>query len=221
MKRSLKIALALLLISFAPMSGAYADRFSSDSQSTEGEDGLDKPKEQVVSFNEFRDGFRRICTYVGQDGRQEALYNVLRVHEAKDPNCGACRPLFTLFSTVCKPTKIVKAPPRPAARAVKAEADQSPAPTPTPSIAYPQREPNIRVIESISIVFSSLAARNFGREATVKALRKFFAVLRKAEGCTPGERDYLSSLAEFMESPMRELLDEYPDERSAVQVGDL
>lgn len=222
MRCSPKIAAVLcLLLLGLPGAIARADRYSSDAPFGQSNDPVEKSTEKVVSFNEFRDGFRKLCVYVAQDGRQEALYKVLEGHQGKDPNCGACRPLFTLFSTVCKPDKVVKQRPAASQRVPKVEDGASPVPTPTLPIAYPQREPNIRVIETVSSVFPRIAERNFGQEATAKALRKFLAVLRKAEGCTPGERDYLLSLAQFMESPVRELLEEYPDDRAAVELRSL
>lgn len=197
----------------------YADTWVSESRSKTAKPEKSKAAEETVSFNEYRGGLRNLCLAVGQDGRQELLYNILKPHEGKDPTCASCRPFFSMFATVCKPAKkpTEKKKPKPKKGEDVDPAAETPVPTPTITPIYLQREPNIRAIEFATQVFSAMSQREEGQEATIKVVRRLLSYLKEVDGRTAAEKDYLWTLASYIESPFREIFNSKSGEGHGVE----
>lgn len=105
-----------------------------------------------------------------------------------------------------QPTSTPEPTPTPAAEPSEegGEPVSTPKPTPTPVKIIKQREPSIEVIEQSAIIFAELAElRN--APLILPVIEHLASLYRMEEYKTPAEREYFTTLAEYMIAPFHYL----------------
>lgn len=154
--------------------------------------------------------FRAMCDAMHQDARLEKFAEFAAVALASASTCDVCRPFYKAISVGCKPKRVIvpkakKKPKKTQEEGVAEGAEEEPAePTPTPPLRPKQREPSLLLIDLTSNVFAGLSESPSAVEV-LPALDDLLERLRDRSSMTPGEYDYFSTLATYMERPFEKV----------------
>lgn len=183
--------------------------------------GTEQPK-RLISYTRYLGTVRILCQKMEADGRTERLVSVAEAASKEVvKGCPACRSVWRVVLTACRKPKPLRAKKRPKARQPEhnasednseengeplaatdgdlAEQSQSPANVSKPR----ERLPSLEVIEVASVLSSRMHADEPGSEPTLQALDGVASRLLGQADLTVGERDYFSTLFEYLRAAWR------------------
>jgi len=171
----------------------------------ENDEGVDekdsRPEKRIIVYNDLKRPLKELCEYIAEDGRRDALVVLLTSLTAVDPNCAACKPFFRSFVAACRAPKVYVKRKKKREPPPELEEGETPPPTPTPVPTPHELEPNIRVLDFASQVFTALSEDSRRLDDNYQAAMKFATALRSPQGKTTAEHNYYSTLAEYVLAP--------------------
>ena len=215
--RLIRIFFVVAVISqLSPAFGQGHDHDHFDPENPLEEMAKKKKRKFFPGFGKFKRDLRRICDAVEKDGRRLLLHNVFLAHNVRDPNCKACKAIFKDFASSCKPRKKRRRPkPKKKQEEVSdddegeggeegEESEEEKVAAAEDREPPKQRIPNLEVVDGLSRVMQKIADSEKHIDEGIFAIIRLLEVLRAPDNLSPGAKEYLVTMAAFIESPFRE-----------------
>ncbi|RMG41835.1 MAG: hypothetical protein D6719_07725 [Candidatus Dadabacteria bacterium] len=217
-------ALLSLCSLFCVIDTLYADQgfvtFETEHHLADSHRSDKKKKVRFRGYGSYKRSFRKMCQYMGRDGRQETFWKLMEFNDVKDPNCPACKPLFNALKTSCKVRK--KRARKKKKKIVKhvvggeephdqhkekthtgkhSDNKQAYSNNPDEDVVHKQLEPHAYVVDTASRVFGKIAEDEKQMELHLQAIDRLSDVLQHAKGLSKGDMHYFEILNEYIRAP--------------------
>ncbi len=166
-----------------------------------------KKETKLKGYGAYRGRLIEWCKQLENDGRRELLYLSLVGKDVKDPECLACKMFFKSVILACKPKdgarKIKKKTDHEHAHAHSGDEGELSTPEPTSKVVFKQREPTVATVKVAVELFSALS-EDKNASYHLQALKRLQVLIY--ERChSPAEKEYFSTLWEYIYGPFKVL----------------